>query len=204
MFIKRTFDIFCSLLALVLLSPLLLVTALLVKVQSEGPALFRQQRVGRYGRHFTIYKFRTMVLKHEGSSVTVKGENRITTIGARLRKWKIDELPELWNILVGDMSFVGPRPDMPDYSERLTGEERNILTLRPGLTSPASLKYSREEELLADVDDPQKYFDDVIWPDKTRMNLEYVRTRSFLRDIELIILTAQGLLKKPEKKEGRA
>ncbi len=204
MFIKRTFDIFCSLLALVLLSPLLLVTALLVKVQSEGPALFRQQRVGRYGHHFTIYKFRTMVLKHEGSSVTVKGENRITTIGARLRKWKIDELPELWNILVGDMSFVGPRPDMPDYSERLTGEERNILTLRPGLTSPASLKYSREEELLADVDDPQKYFDDVIWPDKTRMNLEYVRTRSFLRDIELIILTTQGLLKKPEKKEGRA
>ena len=204
MFIKRTFDIFCSLLALVLLSPLLLVTALLVKVQSEGPALFRQQRVGRYGRHFTIYKFRTMVLKHEGSSVTVKGENRITPIGARLRKWKIDELPELWNILVGDMSFVGPRPDMPDYSERLTGEERNILTLRPGLTSPASLKYSREEELLADVDDPQKYFDDVIWPDKTRMNLEYVRTRSFLRDIELIILTTQGLLKKPEKKGGRA
>jgi lipopolysaccharide/colanic/teichoic acid biosynthesis glycosyltransferase len=202
-FIKRAFDIFCSLLALALLSPLLIVTALLVKAQSEGPALFRQERVGRYGRHFTIYKFRTMVLNHDGSSVTVKGENRITPIGARLRKWKIDELPELWNILIGDMSIVGPRPDVPDYSDRLRGEERNILTLRPGLTSPASLKYSREEELLAVVDDPQKHFDEVIWPDKTRMNLDYVRTRSFSYDIKLIILTAHGLIKKPEKKEGR-
>lgn len=130
-----------------------------------------------------------MVVNHGGSSVSVMGESRITCIGAILRKFKIDELPELWNILIGDMSFVGPRPDMPDYVDHLEREQRDILSLRPGLTSPASIKYIREEEILSEVLDPQKHFNEVIWPDKTQMNLDYVRNRSFKGDIYIILKT---------------
>jgi len=189
MFFKRTFDILASFFGLIILSPLLLVAGLLVRFSSEGPVLFRQERTGRHGIPFTIYKFRTMFVDHGGSSVSVKGEKRITPIGAVLRKYKIDEFPELWNILIGDMSFVGPRPDMPEYAARLQGKQREILTVRPGLTSPASIKYAREEELLSMVPDPQKHFDEVIWPDKTRMNLEYIKRRTFIGDIVLIFKT---------------
>lgn len=189
MFFKRTFDILASFFGLIILSPLLLVAGLLVRFSSEGPVLFRQERTGRHGIPFTIYKFRTMFVDHGGSSVSVKGEKRITPIGAVLRKFKIDEFPELWNILIGDMSFVGPRPDMPEYAARLQGKQREILTVRPGLTSPASIKYAREEELLSLVPDPQKHFDEVIWPDKTRMNLEYIKRRTFIGDIVLIFKT---------------
>lgn len=189
MFFKRTFDILASFFGLIILSPLLLVAGLLVRFSSEGPVLFRQERTGRHGIPFTIYKFRTMFVDHGGSSVSVKGEKRITPIGAVLRKFKIDEFPELWNILIGDMSFVGPRPDMPEYAARLQGKQREILTVRPGLTSPASIKYAREEELLSLVPDPQKHFDEVIWPDKMRMNLEYIKRRTFIGDIVLIFKT---------------
>lgn len=189
MLFKRTFDILASFFGLIILSPLLLVAGLLVRFSSEGPVLFRQERTGRHGIPFTIYKFRTMFVDHGGSSVSVKGEKRITPIGAVLRKFKIDEFPELWNILIGDMSFVGPRPDMPEYAARLQGKQREILTVRPGLTSPASIKYAREEELLSLVPDPQKHFDEVIWPDKMRMNLEYIKRRSFIGDIVLILRT---------------
>ena len=189
MLFKRTFDILASFFGLIILSPLLLVAGLLVRFSSEGPVLFRQERTGRHGIPFTIYKFRTMFVDHGGSSVSVKGEKRITPIGAVLRKFKIDEFPELWNILIGDMSFVGPRPDMPEYAARLQGKQREILTVRPGLTSPASIKYAREEELLSLVPDPQKHFDEVIWPDKTRMNLEYIKRRTFIGDIVLIFKT---------------
>ena len=189
MLFKRTFDILASFFGLIILSPLLLVAGLLVRFSSEGPVLFRQERTGRHGIPFTIYKFRTMFVDHGGSSVSVKGEKRITPIGAVLRKLKIDEFPELWNILIGDMSFVGPRPDMPEYAARLQGKQREILTVRPGLTSPASIKYAREEELLSLVPDPQKHFDEVIWPDKTRMNLEYIKRRTFIGDIVLIFKT---------------
>ena len=189
MFFKRTFDILASFFGLIILSPLLLVAGLLVRFSSEGPVLFRQERTGRHGIPFTIYKFRTMFVDHGGSSVSVKGEKRITPIGAVLRKFKIDEFPELWNILIGDMSFVGPRPDMPEYAARLQGKQREILTVRPGLTSPASIKYAREEELLSLVPDPQKHFDEVIWPDKMRMNLEYIKGRTFIGDIVLIFKT---------------
>ena len=140
MLFKRTFDLITSFLGLLIFSPFLLVTGLLVKFSSKGPILFRQERAGRHGIPFTIYKFRTMFIDHKGSSVSVKGEKRITPIGSILRKLKIDELPELWNILIGDMSFVGPRPDMPDYADRLRGDQREILSVRPGLTSPASIK----------------------------------------------------------------
>ncbi len=192
MLLKRIFDIIASFLGLLVLFPFLLIAGLLVKFSSKGPVLFRQERAGRHGKPFAIYKFRTMIVDHGGSSISVKGEKRITPVGAILRKLKIDELPELWNILIGDMSFVGPRPDMPDYAARLKGEQKDILSVRPGLTSPASIKYAREEEILSKVYDPQKYFDEVIWPDKTRMNLAYVRERSFLGDVNLIIRTIFG------------
>lgn len=193
MICKRAFDIVFSFFGLLILSPVLALTGLCVRLSSRGPALFRQERTGRYGKPFTIYKFRTMVLNHGGSSVSVMGESRITRLGSVLRKLKIDELPELWNILIGDMSFVGPRPDMPEYASRLQGEQRDILSVRPGLTSPASLKYAREEEILSTVSDPLKHFDEVIWPDKMEMNLRYVRSRTFIGDLILIIRTVLGI-----------
>ena len=154
-----------------------------------GPVFFCQKRTARFGKVFTIYKFRTMIISHEGSTVSVKGESRITSLGGKLRRLKLDELPELWNIFKGDMSFVGPRPDMPEYFQQLEGEERKILELRPGITGPASLKYVNEEELLASVPDPKRYNDEVIWPDKVRINLEYYYNRSFLYDLGIIIKT---------------
>ncbi len=154
-----------------------------------GPVLFKQVRAGRKGRPFTICKFRTMSLNHNGNTISVKGESRITPLGAILRKYKLDELPELWNVLKGDMSFVGPRPDMPEYASRLTGEERQILELRPGITGPATLEYANEEEILASVPDPQKYNDEVIWPDKVRKNLQYYHNHSFAGDLKIILKT---------------
>jgi lipopolysaccharide/colanic/teichoic acid biosynthesis glycosyltransferase len=188
-FSKRTFDFLASAVGLVLLSPLLLVIAIMMKLKMPGPVLFRQERTGRNGKPFTILKFRSMTLDHQGSTISVKGEDRITPLGAKLRKYKLDELPELWNVVRGDMSLVGPRPDMPEYLSRLAGEEKRILELRPGITGPASLKYAREEELLAGVDDPAKYNDEIIWPDKVRINLDYYYNRSFLGDIRIILKT---------------
>lgn len=188
-YLKRTFDIVFSLLGLLLLLPLMSVIALLIKTGSKGSVLFEQKRIGRYGIPFTIYKFRTMIENHGGNTISIKGESRITSIGAVLRKFKIDELPELWNILIGDMSFVGPRPDVPEYTALLNDVQADILSIRPGLTSPASIKYAREEKILSTVTDAKKYFDEVIWPDKTRMNLEYVHNRSFTGDILIILKT---------------
>lgn len=130
-----------------------------------------------------------MIVNHEGNTISVKGESRITPFGAKLRKYKFDELPEFWNVLIGDMSFVGPRPDMPEYVNKLAGDERLILDLRPGLTSPASIKYANEEELVASAIDPHRFYNEVIWPDKVILNLEYTRNRSFLGDIKLILMT---------------
>jgi lipopolysaccharide/colanic/teichoic acid biosynthesis glycosyltransferase len=154
-----------------------------------GPVLFCQKRAGRYGKLFTIYKFRTMNINHGGNTVSIKGENRITPLGSELRKYKLDELPELWNVLKGDMSLVGPRPDLPEYANKLTGEERKILELRPGITGPATLKYANEEELLASVSDPQRYNDEVLWPDKVRINLHYYYNKSLSGDIVIILET---------------
>lgn len=188
--IKCTFDRLVAFVGLLFLWPVLIVVALLIKVKMPGgPALFTQKRVGQHGDLFTMYKFRSMTVGHGGSSVSVAGESRITPLGAKLRRWKLDELPELWNVLRGDMSFVGPRPDVPGYADKLQGEDRLILELKPGITGPASLKYRDEEELLATVDDPQRYNDEVIYPDKVRINLEYYRTYSLLGDIRLILQT---------------
>jgi len=154
--------------------------------------LFKQKRVGRNGKLFTMVKFRSMTVSHSGSSVSVAGESRITPLGAKLRQYKLDELPELWNVLTGDMSFVGPRPDVPGYADKLEGNDRRILQLRPGITGPASLKYRHEEELLAQVDNPQEYNDTVIYPDKIRINLYYLDHYSFVKDIQMIVCTVLG------------
>ena len=182
-----------ALIGLICLSPVLLVTWILIHVKMpDGPAIFKQKRVGRNGKSFTMYKFRSMSAHHGGSSVSVAGESRITPLGAKLRKYKIDELPELLNVLIGDMSFVGPRPDVPGYADNLEGENRNILKLRPGITGPASLKYRDEEELLAKQENPQEYNDKVIYPDKVRINLYYLSHYSFIMDIKMIVATVLG------------
>lgn len=178
---------------LLILWPVLLVVAILIKVKMPGgPVIFKQKRVGRNGKLFTMYKFRSMTVGHGGSSVSVAGESRITPLGAKLRHYKLDELPELWNVLIGDMSFVGPRPDVPGYADQLKGADREVLKLRPGITGPASLKYRDEEDLLAGKEDPQKYNDEVIFPDKVRINLYYLHHYSFLKDIEMIFCTVLG------------
>lgn len=187
---KFLFDRFMAFVGLLLLSPVLLAVAILIKVKMpDGAVIFKQKRVGRNAKLFTMYKFRSMSVGHGGSSVSVAGESRITQLGAKLRKYKLDELPELWNVLIGDMSFVGPRPDVPGYADKLVGEDRLILKLRPGITGPASLKYANEEEILAKVDDPVKYNDEVIFPDKVKINLDYYYHHSFIGDIKLIFKT---------------
>ncbi len=193
MFFKLVFDRGASLFGLIFLFPVLLVIALLIRIKmSGGPIIFKQQRVGQYGRLFTMYKFRSMMVNHSGSSISIQGESRITPLGAKLRKYKLDELPELWNVLIGDMSFVGPRPDVPGYADKLEGENRRVLLLKPGITGPASLKYRNEEELLAQQEDPQKYNDEVLFPDKVRINIEYLDHWSFWNDIKIIIYTIFG------------
>lgn len=193
MLVKWVFDRLASLLGLLMLWPILIVLTILVTLKMPGgPAFFTQKRVGKDGRLFTMYKFRSMTVGHNGSSVSVAGESRITPFGAKIRKYKLDELPELWNVLKGDMSFVGPRPDVPGYADALVGEDREVLNLRPGITGPASLKYRNEEELLASVDDPQKYNDEVIFPDKVRINRYYLHHYSFWMDIKIILATVLG------------
>lgn len=188
--LKWIFDSLMALIGLLILWPILLIVAFLVKMKMPGdPVIFKQRRVGRNGKLFTMYKFRSMTVCHSGSSVSVAGESRITPFGSILRKYKLDELPELWNVLKGDMSFVGPRPDVPGYADRLQGEDRLILKLRPGITGPASLKYANEEEILALVSNPVKYNDEVIFPDKVRINLNYYHKHTFWGDIRLIFQT---------------
>lgn len=190
---KWLFDRLMALVGLLVLWPVLLIVAILIRIKMPGgPMIFKQKRVGRNGRLFTMYKFRSMTVGHGGSSVSVAGESRITPLGAKLRHYKLDELPELWNVLIGDMSFVGPRPDVPGYADQLKGKDREVLKLRPGITGPASLKYRDEEDLLANQTDPQRYNDEVIFPDKVRINLYYLHHYSFIKDIEMIFCTVLG------------
>lgn len=193
MLTKTLFDRTCAFFGLIALSPALLAIALLIRIKMPGgPVIFKQTRIGRHGKPFTMYKFRSMTMHHSGSSVSVKGESRITPLGSVLRKYKLDELPELWNVLKGDMSLVGPRPDVPGYVDKLQGDDREILRLRPGITGPASLKYRDEEELLARQTDPQRYNDEVIFPDKTRINRAYLAHWSFGLDLKIIFCTVLG------------
>jgi len=187
---KRLFDILFSFSGIIFTLPVFFVTALLIKIKMpDGKIIFKQKRVGKDGKLFTIYKFRTMSVGHSGTTVSVKGESRITPLGEKLRKYKIDELPELWNVLKGDMSFVGPRPDVPGYADKLKGKNRNILKLKPGITCEASLKYANEEEILAKTEDPVKYNDEIIFPDKVKINLEYYRNHNIIKDIKIIFKT---------------
>ncbi|MDE5876029.1 MAG: sugar transferase [Muribaculaceae bacterium] len=191
--IKFIFDRIAALIGLLILWSILLVVAILIKIKMPGgPVIFKQKRVGHNGKLFTMYKFRSMKVDHSGSSVSVAGESRITPLGAILRRYKLDELPELWNVLIGNMSFVGPRPDVPGYADQLIGDDREVLKLRPGITGPASLKYRDEEELLAKQANPQKYNDEVIFPDKVRINRYYLHHYSFIKDIQMIFCTVLG------------
>ena len=192
MILKWLFDRFMSFVGLLFAWPILLVVAILIKVKMLGPVLFVQQRVGKDGKLFACHKFRSMTVGHGGSSVSVAGESRITPLGAKLRHYKLDELPELWDVFIGNMSFVGPRPDVPGYADKLQGDDRIILTLRPGITGPATLKYRNEEELLSTVDDPIRYNDEVIYPDKVRINRYYAEHYSFVKDIQMICCTVLG------------
>lgn len=219
MILKWIFDRLVSFISLCFLWPLLLIVAILVKIKMPGgPAFFVQKRVGKDGNLFNCYKFRTMipVKNNEGaeakkgdkkwSTVSVAGDSRITPFGATLRHYKLDELPGLWNVLIGDMSFVGPRPDVPGYADQLEGDDRRVLKLRPGITGPATLKYRLEDEMISDyVEQKQaagdtrgmqeiavEYNDTVIYPDKVRLNLFYLDHYSFVKDFQMILCTVLG------------
>ena len=195
--VKRIFDILFSIIGLIFFSPCFLIVSVLIKADSKGPVFYLQERVGRNGLLFKIIKFRSMIIdqKHN-SKITTANDNRITTIGKRIRKLKIDELPELINILIGNMSFVGPRPDVPGYADLLEGKDRLILKLKPGITSLASLKYINEEAILASVEDPIRYNKEVIFPDKVRLNLNYYHNHNIWIDIKVIFATVFYILKK--------
>ena len=187
---KRTMDILFSILAVIILFPLFFLLSILIKSTSKGPVFFIQERVGKDGKIFKMIKFRSMFVTQESSStISIKGDIRVTKIGVFLRRYKLDEFPELINVLLGHMSLVGPRPDVPGYSDKLVGEDRNILELRPGITGPASLKYSNEEEILGKQKNPKAYNDEVIYPDKVRINLEYYNNQSIWLDIKIIFAT---------------
>jgi lipopolysaccharide/colanic/teichoic acid biosynthesis glycosyltransferase len=192
MILKRLFDILASIFGLIVFLPVFLVIALLIRVKMPGPIFFRQHRVGKDARLFRMVKFRTMKVNHGGSTISVKGESRITPLGATMRKYKLDELPEFWNILIGDMSFVGPRPDVPGYADVLKGSDRLMLTVRPGLTGAASVRFSNEEELLSEQPNPIQYNDEILFPEKVRLNNNYVKNWSFLLDIKIIFFTIFG------------
>ena len=215
---KYIFDRVVSLVGLLFLWPVLLIIAIMVKIKMPGgPAFFVQKRVGEGGKLFDCHKFRTMTVKHNGSTVSVAGDSRITPFGATLRHYKLDELPGLWDVFIGNMSFVGPRPDVPGYADKLVGDDRDVLKLRPGITGPATLKYRLEDEYLANarelvcslslsdygitkeqIDNMSDqevavwYNDNVIYPDKGRLNCYYYRHYSFIKDIQMIICTVLG------------
>ncbi len=191
-FVKRLFDIVFSFIGLFFTWPVILIAWLVASIETRSNGFFLQKRVGKDGKLFTIIKVKTMYTNNKGNSVTTANDERITKSGRFFRKYKIDELPQLINVLKGDMSFVGPRPDVPGYADKLEGEDRIILSVRPGITGPATLKYRNEEEILAGVDDPKKYNDDVIWPDKVKINKEYIKNWSFKKDLEYIIKTIKG------------
>lgn len=188
--LKTIFDRVVALIGFVILSPIMLLLSILIGLQEPRGAIFyTQQRVGQYGVLFNLVKFRTMKYNASGSSITTHNDPRITNLGSWLRKFKLDELPTLWNVLIGEMSFVGPRPDVPGYADLLEGEDQIILNLKPGLTGPATLKYIHEEKLLSQQEDPKKFNDEVIYPDKVKINLDYYHTRSFFGDIGILIKT---------------
>jgi len=195
--IKRAFDIVASFTGLLILSPVFLVVAVAIKLDSKGPVFFRQVRVGKGGKEFRIYKFRTMVVDAEerGGQITVEGDSRITRTGRFLRKYKIDELPQLINVILGDMSIVGPRPEVPKYVAMYDEDQRSILKIRPGITDLASIEYKDENSILAKSDNPEKTYVEEIMPRKIELNFEYIKNISIAYDIKLILKTIFRIIK---------
>ncbi|MGE0267500.1 MAG: sugar transferase [Candidatus Omnitrophota bacterium] len=193
---KRLFDLIFSFFGLVVLAPLLAVVAVIIKLTSEGPILFSQKRVGLYEKIFLIYKFRTMVDKADtkGTSVTTGNDPRITPIGRILRKTKLDELPQLFNVMRGDMSFIGPRPDVPEITAKYTPQMKKIFSVRPGITSVATLHFRQEEEILAKIKDPDRFYDERVVPLKVALAMEHVERNSFLFDLLILMQTVWVLL----------
>lgn len=193
---KRLFDVVASGVGLLLLSPLFLLVAIWIKLDSPGPVFYRQVRVGRYNRDFRIFKFRSMrVGADKGSLVTIGGRDpRVTRSGYFIRKFKIDELPQLINVFIGDMSLVGPRPEVRHYVDYWTKEQLHVLDVRPGITDPASIKFRNENELLEKAEDAEKYYIEVIMQEKLRLYLEYVENHSFWYDIKLIFQTFAAII----------
>lgn len=198
MFAKRWFDVICSLIGLLLLAPILLIIAIIIKLDSKGPVLFIQGRVGKNNKDFHIYKFRTMRVQSESKGLLTLGnhDSRITKVGYFLRRYKIDEFPQLFNILKGDMSFVGPRPELRYYVNFYNEDDLKIFAVRPGITGLASLKYRNEVELLKAADDPEDFFIKTIIPDKLKYNKEYIKKRNFFFDLKLIFITIIQVLTK--------
>ena len=191
--LKRSFDLSVALVGLVFSSWLILLAWITASINTRSNGFFVQKRVGRNGRLFNVVKIKTMrPIKSIDTTITAENDPRITRLGALFRKTKIDELPQLWNVLLGQMSFVGPRPDVSGYADKLTGEQRVVLSIRPGITGPATLKYKNEEALLAAQNDPKKFNDEVIFPDKVKVNMEYIYNYSFKRDIRYILQTLFG------------
>ena len=199
---KRVIDVVVSACALLLLCPLLLVISALIKLTSPGPVFYSQNRVGLNGRLFKIVKFRSMVVGADGAGpgITASGDPRITELGARLRRFKLDELPQLWNVFKGDMSLVGPRPELPLYVESYDSSQQKVVTVRPGLTDRASIDFRWEEELLAQCADPQQFYREKVLPRKLALNLEYIEKISLKSDMLLIVGTVRSLVSAPTHK----
>ena len=194
---KRAFDAFCSAIALVLLAPFLLLIGIVVAAVSHGGAFYHQERIGRHGVPFRLHKFRSMQVHREGAQVTLgTSDPRITSVGRVLRKYKLDELPQLWNVVKGDMSLVGPRPEVAKYVALYTDEMREVLTVRPGLTDPASIAGFDEGERLDAADDPEQHYRDVILPEKVAQQLAYVHSATFGSDIRIIARTFFRIFKR--------
>ncbi len=191
MIAKRIFDLFCSSVGIVLLSPLFLAIAVWIKLDSTGPVFFRQTRIGRLGKEFRIYKFRTMIPEAEavGKQITVANDSRITKSGKFLRKYKLDELPQLFNVVKGDMSLVGPRPEVPKYVALYTPEQRRVLEVRPGITDLASIEFRNESDILANVANPEEVYTQEIMPKKLDLNMQYIAQANLGFDLHLILKT---------------
>jgi lipopolysaccharide/colanic/teichoic acid biosynthesis glycosyltransferase len=192
-FIKRLFDLIFSVIGILLFWWLIVIAWLLASIEARSNGLFFQKRVGKGGKMFSVIKIKTMCCTKDGfNNITTTNDPRITKFGRIFRRTKIDELPQLWNVLIGDMSFVGPRPDVAGYADLLNGSDRIILTISPGITGPASIKYKNEETLLAEQIDPVKYNDNVIWPDKVKINRDYIINYCFVNDLRYIWKTLQS------------
>ena len=190
---KRSFDLVLSLIGLIVCLPLLLVLLFITTIDTKSFGVLSQTRIGQFGKLFKLLKLKTMINDGEDTTfITTSKDPRITKFGHFLRKTKLDELPQLWNVLIGQMSFVGPRPDVPGYADQLEGDDKIILSVKPGITGPASLAFKDEEELLAKKDNPKQYNDEVIWPKKVKINKEYIKNYSFKNDIKYIIETVFG------------